>query len=728
MQPVWVLSVDLQTKTATFQSGLSDAAKSARGAFNEIKSGAGEMGRASSGSMMEARHGTMLFAEELGVHLPRSVTMFLSSLGPVASVMQAAFPFLAIIALATILVEHLNKMREAGLKMTNDQLSFGTVVNNTFNALDTKLLEAGIRADDLNHNHLGALSKQLKLIDMQSLEELVHSFEEVAKAADVVMKDLEGHWYTFGTGSTGAKAALDDFKTHYDALLAAGKGDEASGLLHGTVQQAATVLSLLEQAKSSMAHAGGGQGGDYGKFEEAKNKLKAIGVNLENETTASLNTQLAAQQNLVDVLNAQMGSEQRIADLKKLDSGNMKTADAQADARYEKEKQRQIEEALKEGRAAYLAGLHDQYKEAVQVVQEGERGEVEATREGSIERLVAIQSAMLAERQMGLEDTQFYKELQLQEIQAQKQYDEEQAKQQAEAGREEAANREALAQMDVAALKQHIQLLASTRRQSDQERMADDIQVANAEYAVKMQALMAEAAALDKADNDHLNKLKAFQDKEAQLVRQHADEIAAIKEKAEQQSNQRILTAESQALDAIGSGLTKSIMGHETWSKMITSFGNQAVEGFIKNSLMMMMQQDKNRLANAREAATDGYKDGMKYGGPAGPVLGPVFAAAAFAGVMAFQSGGVVPGFGSGDTVPAMLEPGEGVVPKGVMEGLSDIARNGGFSGGGSVTHVHVRPTYHINTIDGDGMRAALDKHTDVLQGHFENTLRKMNR
>jgi hypothetical protein len=25
MQPVWVLSVDLQTKTATFQSGLADA-------------------------------------------------------------------------------------------------------------------------------------------------------------------------------------------------------------------------------------------------------------------------------------------------------------------------------------------------------------------------------------------------------------------------------------------------------------------------------------------------------------------------------------------------------------------------------------------------------------------------------------------------------------------------------------------------------------------------------
>ena len=42
-QPVWVLSVDLQTKTATFQSGMADAAKSANGAFKDIKKGAADM-------------------------------------------------------------------------------------------------------------------------------------------------------------------------------------------------------------------------------------------------------------------------------------------------------------------------------------------------------------------------------------------------------------------------------------------------------------------------------------------------------------------------------------------------------------------------------------------------------------------------------------------------------------------------------------------------------------
>jgi hypothetical protein len=95
---------------------------------------------------------------------------------------------------------------------------------------------------------------------------------------------------------------------------------------------------------------------------------------------------------------------------------------------------------------------------------------------------------------------------------------------------------------------------------------------------------------------------------------------------------------------------------------------------------------------------------------------------------MAFEGGGVVPGVGRGDIVPSMLTPGEGIVPGGVMDGLSNMARNGGFDNGRSPITVHVRPTYHVNTIDGDGMQAALEKNTDQLQRHFENSLRRMNR
>jgi hypothetical protein len=95
--PVWVLSVDLQTKTATFQSGMADAARSAKGAFGEIKEGARSTGRETGVSMMEARHGVMLLGEEFGIRLPRAISTFIASIGPIGAAMQAAFPFLAVI-------------------------------------------------------------------------------------------------------------------------------------------------------------------------------------------------------------------------------------------------------------------------------------------------------------------------------------------------------------------------------------------------------------------------------------------------------------------------------------------------------------------------------------------------------------------------------------------------------------------------------------------------------
>jgi hypothetical protein len=232
---------------------------------------------------------------------------------------------------------------------------------------------------------------------------------------------------------------------------------------------------------------------------------------------------------------------------------------------------------------------------------------------------------------------------------------------------------------------------------------------------------------MDKTGKDYENKLRQLQDKEKEMTQQHEDELTAIKDKAEKDRNTRILSAEQTAMSQMASGLTKSIMGHQTWASMVTSLGNQAAEGLIRNSLMILMQQDKERLGDAKKAATSAYATGESMG-PAGIVLGPVFAAAAFAGVMAFQGGtDSVPGMGKGDRIPAMLEPGEGVVPGGVMDGLRNMARSGNMGGGGNRYHVHAPIHFTASALDSDGMDKVLDKHSDKLQKHFEKTLRKMN-
>jgi hypothetical protein len=150
----------------------------------------------------------------------------------------------------------------------------------------------------------------------------------------------------------------------------------------------------------------------------------------------------------------------------------------------------------------------------------------------------------------------------------------------------------------------------------------------------------------------------------------------------------------------------------------------------LQNVIKSMLMDDMDKEKDAARAARKGFNIGIGIGGPAGMILGPTFAAAAFAGVMAFNSGtDSVPGMGHQDTVMAALTPGEGVVPGGVMDGLSKMARDGSLSGrGGPTNHVHFHPTYHINTIDGDGMQDALDKNHAQVTTHIENTLRRMNK
>ena len=633
--PVWVLSVDLQTKTATFQTGLSDAARAARSSFQDIKSEAGGMGKGVSYSMMESRHSVMLLGEEFGVHLPRALTSFIAGLGPLGPALNMAFPFLAIAVGATLLIQHLVKLHEAGEKLTDDQVKFGTAAQTAFNSLDDKLLQAQIRADELRGNHLAALHDQIELIDHQSLEELVHSFEEVAKAADVVMKELTGHWYTFGSGSDYASKELDKVVVQYNSLMAQHRGEDATKLLWGKRDDYQAILDVQKQLASITygpdKHMVDQK--DTAEYERLRNELKASGVGwTEKEVTA--------QQQLVDALNDQITATVKGEQLRAADVGNAKTADAKSDD--------------KTGAAAAKKAAEEQTRlqqELLANIKQGEQDTIAATEAGSTERLAAIQHAMDLTRDLYGEGSHIYKEFAAEYLKTTQQMDkelldvdhafaEEDARQKQEAGQEEARHDEAMGELSVSRLKQHFTLLNSIRRASAADTMTQETLAANEEYAVKYVALAREIDALDKSGKDYSNKLKALQDKETELVKAHEQQVTDIKEKAEEARNQRILAAEQQLTSSMARGLTQSIMGHQSWAKTLNQLGNEVVSGMIENSIKIMLQQDKEKLADAKKAATSAYATGEKIGGPAGIVLGPVFAAAAFAGVMAFEEGG----------------------------------------------------------------------------------------
>jgi len=796
MQPVWVLSVDLQTKTATFQSGLSDAAKSARGAFAGIKSDAGEMGRSTSGSMMEARHGVMLLGEEFGVHLPRSLTTFIASIGPIGAAMEAAFPFLAIAVGATLLIEHLAALQAAGEKLTEDQVKFGTAVNNAFGQLDTKIIEAEIRSDELRNDHLGALALKLQLIDRQSMAELVHSFEEVEKAADVVMKGLEGHWYSFGRGSDGAKHALEQFQTQYDSLLAQGKSEQASGLLHGTANQAQKVLQALRDTE---AYQGGGEMDDT-KFQKGIAAAKVLqGIHVE--TGVTLTKQIEAQQALVDALNAQEGIESRIAQLKHIEGDNTKRAAGNAEAGVRAAAQREaaesqlrmgemaissdravaksqldihrasIEERLKsdidfEGReqALHMAAnqaeiaaldksgkdyqnqlkalkdkaleINAQYDAKVseltakaatecaardlRLLEQAEREKIDAAETGSATRLAAIEAAIKEEESKGLQDTAYYRQLQIQQVEAVRQANEEKARLNDEAIKQGIAAKAKAAEEET----RH----SAAMSKIEKPKGVNDFGVKKAEldkeYNANREELMKELADTEKMGKAKVAEARKVNTEIEALDRKHLNQLQEL-DKEQAQAGK---VAAMETANAFGQSMLQVAQGHQSMAKAAQAAFEKMVSASLQAALMEVAHEKTAQMAHAESAAAAAFH--AMAGIPVvGPALGAVAAAATFAAAMAFENGGIVPGTGTGDIVPAMLTPGEGVVPKGVMEGLSNLAKSGGMSGGPAhVTHVHIHHSPTIHALDSEGMDRVLEKNSATLQKHFEHTLRKMNR
>jgi hypothetical protein len=152
---------------------------------------------------------------------------------------------------------------------------------------------------------------------------------------------------------------------------------------------------------------------------------------------------------------------------------------------------------------------------------------------------------------------------------------------------------------------------------------------------------------------------------------------------------------------------------------------SQIASSALQN-LMMSLAQKKDadgqtRFENARVAATDAWK----WAG--NPILGAIVAPLAFASVMAFEKGGIVPGAGVGDTVPAMLTPGEFVLPKAFTESLTNAAKFGNVGDSGPDVHIHYHHTSHVQAFDSTGVDKVLQQHGDKFIRHATNHLRKMN-
>jgi hypothetical protein len=258
--------------------------------------------------------------------------------------------------------------------------------------------------------------------------------------------------------------------------------------------------------------------------------------------------------------------------------------------------------------------------------------------------------------------------------------------------------------------------------------MSNEIKLADEEHKLQSNANAAEIAALDKGGKDYENKLKALQDKQTEMTRAHENLITQIRDTAEEDRNRRVLAASGRFNEDFSKGLASVAMRHESMAKMVMSLGNQMVQGMIQNAIQSILVDDMTKEHDAAKAAREAYKTGWKFPYPSNIVMAPALGALAFATTMAFASGGLVPGSGNGDTVPAMLTPGEAVLPKALTEGLSNAAQHGSLGNGGQEVHVHHHATYHVQAMDSEGVDRVLKEHGDKFAEHAAHHIRKMNK
>jgi len=807
--PVWTLSVDLQTKTASFTTGMAEAARVARSSFSQIRNDAKEGGAETSKSFINAQQALGVLTNSLRGDAENALADIIRELSHTGAVM-AALPFAAVggglllaINLAVEAAAKLREWREEQEKITTEQTRFGTALRESFNGLDEKILQAEERTDELTNNHLGALKKQLELIDHQSMSELIQQIEAIAKAAEPVFKALEGHWYTMGIGSAGASHALEQFKTTYESLQSQGKEKEAGDLLAGTLASAEKVLAAQKAMNGSRGDMGAlGRDVDYAAQYRAQAVLQAAKV-------GSTEKEVQAQEALVKALSSQLTAEQKIAELKNIDKGNAAKQTGNEDSARRAEaakaaaaselavnelrlqadkamaaatleiqrasiadrltndlafaaRDKEIKLAANQAEMAaldrsgkdyanQLKGLQEKALEITQQYltsvaelrsrstieqnkkdlgdyEQGERDKIAATQQGSQARLDIIEASLKEAQAKTLQDTDYYRQLGSQKIDTVRQLAQDEAKLKADAAREEAENTQKMGELALAAEQEQQALRDSGRRMTDNQRIAEATEAANREFAIKLTALQQEQTALDTTTKDYENKLQALQNKERQLVQQHENDIQNIKDQSQKAQNQRAQDAYNRYEGIAAQGLTRVLMGHQSFAAMLGSIGDQVVSGMMQNAIQSVIANDFTKESDAASAARSAFNLGLKYGGPAAFVMAPVMGAAAFASVMAFAGGtDGVPGVGRGDVVPAMLTPGEGVVPGGVMDGLRNVARSGGFDRGPSINvRAHFAPTVHA--MDAAGVDKVLTKHGDIFQKHINNAVRKANR
>lgn len=630
-----------------------DLGKAAQSA-EEFGQRAAAAGDATDFSMRNARGSLMLMGDELGVRLPREIRTMIAEIPGIGLALEAVLPIMGAVFAVALIEKFIAKHREAMQAVKDANESLDSSMAKSGQNTKIKLLELEKEFDNLTGNHAAALVAEMKLLDAQTLQHLGGEFENLAKLGDKVFASLQKSETSFWFGGHWSSAAAQ-VKTDLDAFNQKLEMLAATGTKS---EVAATVTQHLADVTAALNREIALQGKETGH----KDRVEALRQELV----------------LAQALNTEYANADKV-------EGAQKRNDNQKGANEEAERQAQIYEAQQRG-LEQRRRAEERYTKEVTELHKKAAEETERIEEEQFKATEAV-AEMERKVQTGL------------------------ANEAVKAALTSAKLREAAEEQTA----RHMLVL---HQANAQETLKADIAAAQAREKLELTALDNMIANLDHHDEMYLVKLQEFENKKRQIVQQSENEITKLRQTAEEKQYQDVSKAEDRMAAAIAQTVAKSILEHKNMAQAFERLGGEMLEKALENVLQLEMMDKRKQAHDAGSAASSAFKWVMNdVPFPVNAVLAPVAAAAAFAGVMAFEEGGEIPGSGP---VPILAHGGETVVTK----TLTDQVKNNVGGGGGGI-NIHFPA---VQALDAEGVDAVLRKHAAVIQKHVRSELRKQGR
>lgn len=679
---VGVLQVDLVANTASFTQPLSKAADHSKTTAKQIQENFNSM------DLGESRGGLLLIDELIGVHIPRHAAAFASQIPGFAAIFATLFPVAAVAAIGVALfdaTEKVKKHREEMEKAKTQVLETAVA----FARQGDALLISNMRLQDqiailqrkpATNQIAIAMTESKKAVD-----ELIDSFgKAIDKISELLDKQKQGFWNKLFNGDKGSNdliEAAQKFKGQIEDLIQ----ERTTAELKGNSKEAADYKAKIdEKVKAYRAF--------LSTQQDDLDKQKASGI--DNVHTRVAHSSVPVPAASVAALEKQVNDaykdrQQILNDLIILTNsyGERQTAVAEHSGL---EQQLKAAESLRK-----IQDLHDRVGQEIRRMDDAtEKHSEELNARATSEYLKEIEK----ENQATIKANDIIIKVYETQLDAAVQHN------------------NALNALDTQRdnyLRQLGLISESEYEKNLQKRLA-------ATHAESLQELQLKLAAA---------KTGSVQEAQIQAqIQKLNDKYLSDSEKAEQASLLRRAQQWQRLSNTITSSFSGWISGSATfgqsWNKMWTGMATTAIESLVQVGIQELIGlaihqaiADKTKLTNAKKAF------GSAYAATAdipiiGPVLAPVAGAAAFAAVMAFEKGGIVP-----EDAYAMVHHEEMVLPAHISNFIMNAAGNSSGDGGGN--HFVFAPT--VQAMDAAGLDRVLTKHGDVVKKHFHQHIRRMN-